>query len=304
LAAEFTDKDGKVGDDAMTRAARAFECVLLSLQSAHNLGIRHGDLKVENIIMVPAASAPSNFFMRTDDGKKVVYLLDFGSAMLPGVHYVLPGGVEDYIRKLPSSKAPPQLASQRAATMVQRASTSGAKHEIDEQAPGPGPQPYSIRALHRKFACAPSSEPGVDAMPVKAYTLYGGTEGYIPPEAHSQSRPEMKGPRLLSSDFMTGDMYAFGIMVLNIFAGGLKIDRIHPRNRADKNLLCEAELRSIWHNYMRKTPRPAQQSAVPPEWELPMDFVKCILRADPCSRLTATEALRHPFLELARKRYI
>ena len=302
IAAEFTDPQGKISDDAMLQAARLCELILLSLQSCHNIGIRHGDVKSENLIMVPSGFAPNIPSIRTVDGKKAVFLIDFGSGMLPGVHNVKEGMVEEYTKQLATSTASTKLASARAATMVQLASL-GKQPVNDEQAPGPGPQSYSIRALNTRFACAPSSSPGEVPMPVKPYKIWGGTEGYIPPEAHSNSRQEMKGPRLLSSDFMPGDMYAFGIMVLNIFAGGTKIDRLHPRTSKDKMLLCEAELRSLWHNYMGKSSRPPLQSAVPPEWELAIDFVKCILRADPSARLTATEALRHPFIELSRKRY-
>jgi serine/threonine protein kinase len=152
LAALFTDPKGIVSEYAMTRVAKAMECVLLALQSAHRLKIRHGDLKMENLIMIPAESAPGCPNIRTDEGKKVIRLLDFGSGMLPGVHYLTSAGMEDYDARIPTSTAPPPLASVRAASVLNHASKTAAKLVDDEQAPAPGLQPYTIHSLHMKFA--------------------------------------------------------------------------------------------------------------------------------------------------------
>jgi serine/threonine protein kinase len=298
LAAEFTDPNGLVREDAFDRLARALECVLNGMNSARRLEIRHGDMKVDNLIMVPASSAPGCSSVKTMEGKMAILMVDFGNGLFRGPHYILPGHMDAY--KLSTSK-PSELASKRAVGALQNA--TGTNHVADEQSPGPGPQPYSLAALHARFLCAPSSVAGECHAPVYEFGGWGGTDGYIPPEYHhATSLPEFKGPRVCSYDFLPGDMWAFGVMAASIMSGKLKQAALHPSLANDKKSLCEAEMRCLWHKYLGKKARSPPQSPVPPEWEQALDFVQCIIRKDPRARITPAEALQHPFLVDARKK--
>ena len=301
IAAEFTEPNGLVRENTFDRLAGMCETVLNCLDSANRIEIRHGDVKPDNLIMVPASSAPGCSFIRTEEGKMAILLADWGNAMFRDPHYVLPGHVDAY--KSSISK-PTALASKRAVGAMQNATSTN--HVADEQSPGRGPQPYSLGALDAKYMCAPSSAgTAVGERPAAIHEFggWGGTKGYLPPEVHhATSLPEFKGPHVCSRDFLPGDMWAFGIMAASIMSGKLSQSVLHPSDPNDKRSLCEAEMRCLWHKYLGKKARPPSLSDVPPEWEQALDFVQCILRREPLTRITPAEALQHPFLVDARKK--
>ena len=107
---------------------------------------------------------------------------------------------------------------------------------------------------------------------------WGGTPGFMPPEA---SRRLVYRTPLFSHDFIPGDMWSFAIMALQIMSGNLKNADLHPSAFPEKQLLCEAEDRVLWHRYLGKKPMPSTGPSIPDEWSQPLNLVRSILCENP-----------------------
>ena len=136
----------------------------------------------------------------------------------------------------------------------------------------------------------PPDEP--PPLPVVAMDKWGGTKGYIAPEANRKMEP---GMRLRAQDKQPADMWALGIMLFQVLSGNAC--RAPPDDYNEKRSLHETELRALWHGWMKKAPC----TSIPDEWIPALEFLKDLLELQPEKRLTAAEALQHPFIKLADK---
>ena len=306
----FTDKNGALHSAAMPHLATVVRSLVHNLYWMGRCSIAHGDLKGQNVMLSYKLRGGPESILRDENGKKAVPLLvDFGNATLPGIHHVW-AKEEDLGRydpttetfgKEPQHGTPARGAATARAQKVLAESQGEARTELR-----PAPRPfyhdiheYSLKELHLQTATVPSSMPPDEPppWPVASIKSWGGTEGFIPPEGN---RKPPDGTRIRSADRMPGDMYALGIMLLQVLSGYDVTSRV-PQDRADKKSLCEAELPCIWHTFLKKTTRAHSEDPIPEEWMDAVDFLQDTLALRPDLRLTPAKALQHPFIQLAEK---
>ena len=94
---------------------------------------------------------------------------------------------------------------------------------------------------------------------------------------------------MTSKDFLPGDMWAVGWILLQILSG-YKVAWIQDGDSKSKMANCSSS--QFWIRYLRL---PGQPSTDPAALSA-IDFVRGLLRADPAQRLSCSAALAHPFL--------
>ena len=94
---------------------------------------------------------------------------------------------------------------------------------------------------------------------------------------------------MTSKDFLPGDMWAVGWILLQILSG-YKVAWIQDGESKSKMANCSSS--QFWICYLRL---PGQPSTDPAALSA-IDFVRGLLRADPAQRLSCSAALEHPFL--------
>jgi len=119
----------------------------------------------------------------------------------------------------------------------------------------------------------------------------GSTPSHSPPENH----PFIKGGQTIlnSRDWQPSDMWAFGIIIGDVLAGGRGISPIDAHQRL---VLANNSDATLW-TALGKNPLRGQP--LPDHWREAFDFLQALLHADPRARMTARDALDHPFLKHA-----
>jgi serine/threonine protein kinase len=97
---------------------------------------------------------------------------------------------------------------------------------------------------------------------------------------------------MMSTEFLPGDMWAVGWILLQILSG-YKVEWIQDPDLKRKMANCSPS--QFWTEYLRL---PGQPSADPAAL-CAIDLVRGLLRADPALRLSCSAALAHPFLSQA-----
>ena len=112
-----------------------------------------------------------------------------------------------------------------------------------------------------------------------------GTHVYTGPEfPFNRSKGTM-----MSTEFLPGDMWAVGWIVLQILSG-CKVEWIQDADLKRKMANCS--LSQFWSDYLHLPGVPSEDPAA----LCAIDFVRGLLRADPAQRLSCSAALAHPFL--------
>jgi len=236
--------------------------------------------------------------------KMVALLADGGNAMFLNPHYVKMAPeqrLQNYDPTTGQWNTPVTgltTPGKRAVGAICAAEAPTVKKAKSDAVPfGRTAEEIGLRELHLLTGCSPSSMPAGEKAPtpVVAVEAYGGTQGLIAPEGNRRLEP---GMRILSKDKMPGDMWALGITVLKVLSNNA--GRAAPEDYHDKKVLCDAELPCLWHTWLMKDVRNGP-SPVPDEWLPALEFLKDLLELQPERRLTAAQALQHPFIKLADK---
>ena len=164
-----------------------------------------------------------------------------------------------------------------------------------------GIQTVSLADIHEHTCCAPSAGTG-GHWPKERVRPYG-TETYSPPEKY----PKSCNGHYPSCLWMPGDMWGLGIILADILCGSPK--GVCLSGTDGKKLFAEATYQVLWHKFLCKSKlheiKRAKKSdpidQIPDEWKQAIEFLRALIKIDPAERLTAAQALHHPFLKLADK---
>ena len=94
---------------------------------------------------------------------------------------------------------------------------------------------------------------------------------------------------MMSSDFLPGDMWAVGIIMLRILS---RDTAPWTSEQMEKAAMANSSQQDFWLKYLRCSGPPSADPVV----LRAIDLVLGLLRADPAERLTCSAALAHPFL--------
>lgn len=248
--------DGSFSHPGLEKARAFFRALLERLLALHKLGIAHRDLKPANILM---------------DGVNTVFLSDPAFAMFPTSVHILPSpGASPPIQKRPS-----QLGTERAQQILLGA--TGGKDV--QHSPLENQAPRSIVAID------PTE---LEMIFTRQFRISSnaGTHAFTGPEFPFRSD---RGA-MTSSDFLPGDMWAVGIILLRIFSGD-KAPWV--TGWVEKTTMANSSPQDFWVKYLTCSGTPSADPTVLSA----IDFVRRLLQADPAERLTCSAALEHPFLQ-------
>jgi hypothetical protein len=175
---------------------------------------------------------------------------------------------------IPTPRRPSQLGSGRAQSMLLRA-TGG----TDVQRSPPANQ--TPRAI---VEIKPSE---LETIFSKQFRLRNNSG------THVFTGPEFPYNRdigtMMSSDFLPGDMWAVGIIMLRILS---RDTAPWTSEQMEKAAMANSSQQDFWLKYLRCSGPPSADPVV----LRAIDLVRGLLRADPAERLTCSAALAHPFL--------
>jgi serine/threonine protein kinase len=255
MLAEGIKSDGSFSQPGLEMARDFVRAVLERLFPLHFLLIAHRDLK------------PANLLMKGVN----VFLADPAFAMFPTSRHIpvpSPGASP------PTPKRTPQLGSGRAQSMLLRA-TGG----TDLQRSPPANQ--TPRAI---VEIKPSE---LETIFSKQFRLRNNSG------THVFTGPEFPYNRdigtMMSSDFLPGDMWAVGIIMLQILS---RDTAPWTSEQMEKAAMANSSQQDFWLKYLRCSGPPSADPVV----LRAIDLVSGLLRADPAERLTCSAALAHPFL--------
>jgi serine/threonine protein kinase len=97
---------------------------------------------------------------------------------------------------------------------------------------------------------------------------------------------------MMSTEFLPGDMWAVGWILLQILSG-YKVEWIQDPDL--KRTMANCSPSQFWTEYLRLPGQPSEDPAA----LCAIDLVRGLLRADPALRLSCSAALAHPFLSQA-----
>ena len=288
LAEQFKAPCGRVEASAWPAVSSFFRCLLEPVASMHALGIAHRDIKGNNMVLVTAEPGQS-CLQDTSGEARNIRLVDFGMAVYPGVK-LLPrmssggaskGGQPTGLAVVTGGQ---HIATKRAHAIATAQSSvfTGPPPPVPLDATASyGAVPFA--QLHAYFGCAPA-EAGAYSMSPATVPPIGGARHFIPPE-----NPATSTLSPTSSDFLKADMWAIGMMLLDILGGGL---RREIKEKDEKLALARCTDLELWARYLGKKPT----KRIPEPWIAVMSLLRGLLAEAPHLRLSAASALQHSFL--------
>ena len=256
MLAEGIKSDGSFSQPGLEMARDFVRAVLERLFPLHFLLIAHRDLK------------PANLLMKGVN----VFLADPAFAMFSTSRHI---PVPSPRASPPTPKRTPQLGSGRAQNILH-----GAIAGTDVRRSPPANQ------AQREIVRINASE--LETIFSKQFRVRdnAGTHVYTGPEfPYNRHLGTMT-----SSDFLPGDMWAVGIILLQILSG----DKFKwMRDQTQKTTMADSSPQDFWVKYLCCSGMPSVDPAV----LAAIDLVRGLLRADPAARLTCSAALAHPFLQ-------
>ena len=232
--------------------------VLERLSALHSLRIAHRDLKPANLLM---------------NGDNAVFLSDPGMAIFPtSMHRPAPSLSPE--KSPPTPRMPTPLATGRAIQIFQAATGQVARRFPPENQAGRSTLIIDPTELETIFSQQFRNRNNA------------GTHVFTGPEfPFKRNRGTMT-----SSDFLPGDMWAVGIILLRILSG----DKVlWMKDTHEKTTMANSSPQDFWAEYLHCSGTPSADPAVLHA----VDLVRGLLRADPAERLTCSTALAHPFLQ-------
>jgi len=152
----------------------------------------------------------------------------------------------------------------------------------------PGLLSISMRALHLQTGCFPSQATKSDPPVPVQFARGFGTAHFAPPEAQPKRK---EGEDFLSARaWQPGDMWAVGLMIAEMVKGNGRRIVFSPSDSHGKMLFAEDGDKLFWNKHLEKN------GDIPGEWEQCVDLIRNLCAYDPEDRLTAADALQHPFI--------
>jgi serine/threonine protein kinase len=256
LAAGIHLLDGSFSQSGLTEAAKFVKAALGPLSILHSLRIAHRDLK------------PANMLIRQDNS---VALSDAGMAVFPtSLH-----------RPVPSPGASPPTPAMPI------------RHTLGS----PRAQGFLNTAVRHSPPVNQAKREVIHVLPSELKSIFSqeyrvrenaGTHVFCGPEFPFRRN---KGT-MMSTEFLPGDMWAIGWILLQILSG-YKVEWIQDPDL--KRTMANCSPSQFWTEYLRLPGQPSEDHAT----LCAIDLVRGLLRADPALRLSCSAALAHPFLSQA-----
>jgi len=257
IAGDMHTLNSPFSPSALQETKRFVQSALASLNQLHRLKIAHRDVKPANMLITESNQ---------------VVLGDAGMAVFPTSQhrpFSSPG----------SSPVTPQmsrLGSGRAAAVYRAAGGTGLRHSPPANLDPLIPIHINLGELTTIFSAKSRVRDNA------------GTHVYTGPEfPFSRSMGTM-----MSKDFLPGDMWAVGWILLQILSGN-KVEWIQDGDLKRKMANCSSS--QFWTDYLHLTGQPSADPAA----LCAIDLVRGLLQADPAQRLSCSAALAHPFLSQA-----
>ena len=262
--------------DCMASIACCISCL-------HDMGLAHRDIKPHNILCQVVSSDGPFTFRDENERPCRAMLIDFGLALFNEVQYTRADSEAVKRQKLDATKRATALGTPRAQQALAKSSRTVAQ-----------------AAAHTNHATNGSSQ-GEQVRPVhqgdldnrqRIFYPGGGTQHYMPPEGATASAllDDCTTPEF----WFPGDIWAVGIMLGDIFAGG-QLSVFNGRGVHDKRVLSEALVPCLWRKYLGRAALPAG-APLPEVWKAPVDLLMKMLRYEPKQRITASAILTHAFI--------
>jgi serine/threonine protein kinase len=328
----------KAQNDGFIRAASLALGAVSCIASMHSLGLCHRDIKPGNTLFYKNSSGTVNHCHTDANGRSVIMVLtDFGKS-LSFATKVSPGTASVAATTAPTPGHGPSRARKIAIVngisfdeRLKKAAVLGnvIAKEMDELQRRPaenvwevskkyyplsigrddGLREVQVRSVHVINSCFPSSlkvdseksacksEPSLP--PIQKQTGWG-TSAFAPPEPQPSLRNGME--HLEAVDFQSGDLFALGIWLAEMLAGnGLKLGLTtgpgcNDGSRALKAIFADCSDNVFWSRFLGKE---LINGAIPEEYSDFVDFIRRLTRLNPADRISAKEALEHPFIALA-----
>ena len=319
-----------VDNDGLIRASSLALGVLSGIESMHSLNLVHRDIKPSNTLFYASKSGTLNHHHTDASGRSVICVLtDFGKSYT-FKSKILTGTASGAAMTTPRAR---KIASMHGISFEERltmATELGREIAVEmsdlQRRPAEtvwevskqyypvsigrddGLREVQIRSVHVINPCFPSSGrvdthiKSADPPPPMQKQTGWGTSAFAPPEPHPSLREGME--YLEAVDFQSGDMYALGIWLAEMLAGnGLKLGLTtgpgcNEGTRALKSIFADCADTVFWSRFLGKQ---LINGAIPEEYHDFVDFIRRLTRLNPQERISAKDALKHPFIALAAR---
>jgi hypothetical protein len=285
----------EVQHDGFVRCASLMEGAVMAVNNVHECRIAHRDVKFGNLLMYHPKAFPITGYHQHHlmSGEIIITTLgDLGKALTLGI------GMETADVQL--------MEYERAAIQESR------KHP-----PRPVGEEYGLHlvpklSLELVTGCFPDSRRDLKTtirteIPRQRQKGWD-TMAYSPVETQPSLYPDQE--RLEARNWQPGDVWSLGVMMAEVMMGRgkrhcLSTDFSRSNQTDSKKLFAEWTDQVMWSKYLEKSTawRHSEENPgeVPDEWVDAIDLLRGLTRLDPRQRLTARDALQHPFLKLADK---
>lgn len=313
--ASFNDPTGAVTAQGWSRCRDFFASLLEATASAHLGGVALGDMKPSNWMLGDSESGRERVLRSETGSQCVVYLIDFGNSRFDSVEYVQRRPAQSrqptleqnrqVRRRLCTDRAvkilggvPPNTQPTTASKTI-RVSSAGDAH-------GPGKPHANNTQDPRVFQRAVRAAFGVwgrcmgdshHRKPKQTFLPGGGTTYFDAPESGLTDEMSIVA-------FQAADIFAIGIAFLETLSSTGHVqfewEEFHGRQKQKASLarqkvaLARASHAELWTKHLRKEGS-AYGQRLTPEWTQALHLARGLICEDPKQRLTAKQALKHPF---------
>ena len=309
LSSLFNDPWGKCRPEDLRCVASLTACILEKLRALHCTGNSHRDVKGSNFLGFSPRPGMKGRVYTSPSGRHVLWRLnDFGKAVSFGqkgipekppvllstssksrhrakqvlAKHVPFRGYNEHAERVLEQRKAVEVLLQQPDLLPKRIAVKGGKDGA------PGLYAVSTRALHLQNGCFPSQAKSDDPPVPLCYAGGYGTAHFAPPES-----PQVRNEReefLSSRAWQSGDMWAVGLMVAEMVKGKGRRIVFSPDDTHGKVLFAQDGDKLFWNKHLDK------KGDIPDEWEQCIDLIRNLCAYDPNERLTASAALRHPFI--------
>jgi hypothetical protein len=317
---DFRDKTGQVSADGWAKCRAFYKSLLEATSSAHASGMAVRDMKPSNWILkeiVPSESGPlgpgRDTAVKTKDGiVSAVYLIDFGCSMFDSVRYVRRaekrlgqalaghGATKSRIaspRAVQAFQGGVQALQGKGAPLVTSAGPSSVGTPLDSIGQPLSHGQYTcvmqrdIREAFGLWTPTQTSTGKPYSRPLQIFREGGGTQHYNAPE--HKCMPSNNHGTVSAQSLQPADMFAIGIALLDTLSSKGYVQMPRQEGRDEKLALARASDSDLWTKYLGKNSTSfARRSR---DWQLALSLASSLISKEPEKRLTAHQALRHPF---------
>ena len=312
----FSDKTGKTDEQRIPNCCIRMGNASVAYSLLERLSVLHGiggclrDLKGQNVLVFPANSVLGKEtrgtpFALHDGTRWYLALSDFGKS--------LPSDVEVYPSKAaltPTAPVQQPAVRKKRDAKVLNAHVHGhpvcdkpsadvlngleqrskrakdvamlqATTPLTPATPGaPSLHEISLRSLDLMTGYFPSQRLETDPPPPAGQTVGRGSKTHSPPESNPKTK---QGTMMLKArDYQAGDMWAVGIIILEMVRGNGLIVEFHPEGTHGKEVFATTNETTFWQRFVDKSGKMPED----PDWSDCIDLIRHLCTLAPEERLT------------------